>query len=1147
MATDRPIVLVLWSLFVILSLSYSLIQFISLLLSVYLNYLEDEVRWIHKESRLLKGISNDVDEVKILGAEIVSEAHQFWDSESNPSSITLQLNDVEADWVITTKNLANEAKSCCATFYQLRGERSYLVLNKLKPIFDLVHEIKRIKIAIHSHLQRKRIYSFDICESLTISRSKIRSLRARCKSIPLNQSRLTESFKEAAEDLIKRRMEGSIVGLEEEIGTIFSLVLVHAFLKDLSGLQLESVTERAWWTQAKEIIDETEQAILQFNGGTGSQLRWFPGFGKWIEMYNLKKKMKRISAAFVHLLDRKDSYGFKFISRSDASRSHRRPLHKADDTVISTNIRLELQSVRQTWEKVHSAVPSLCNELDSLYKIFKEAMAAEVDLYNSRYVVCSEQIKNMAQIAADSIKAQRETPPRGIDEDIEQIPLLEDIEQIKRAIVLFQRSIRLLRVEQSKEYSTSVVGLEEDIHEVVSKLIETNVNNENASTVSIVGMKGIGKTTLAKEIYYHRNIENHFAIRAWIELPREGISKAKVLLTRRGDLNETVISLRRMGDKLREISPCLLVVDKITSKEEFNLVRAAILPERADRITRILLTTRYKTVALHEERSSIFHQLRLRTKEESWELFKQMVTLQTDLQEPVVKLAEKVVGRCGGLPLAILSLGYLLSGKDVNEKELERALERINQGNNQTPWIENKEKNYGDLINEDSTGPSDCHLSYLRLFPRDFEIPARRLITLWVAEGLVSSGGDAAEKSLQELIDRNMIQVVERKPNGKPKTCRLPNSLRELFLRDNGQTTARSWSLSTTTSLDQRFGYHFDEDDKSLSQVHDFDTNYVNNVLRPRKHPLSILFFDIREGNKPGEDIGCFLHRKIAGRGFRKLKVLDLEGVFRPQLPNSIGDLIELRYLGLRWTHLQDIPSTIGKLLNLHTLDLKHTNLLTLPKTIWKLQKLQHLYLDKNHPKEFLHYAKPSSLLNLQTLRGVYLVEKSPLIDGLDKLTNLRNLKLKLQLTRAQQQNGWQGGIDKLKLLRSLKLRSIDSRNKPQNLYLGPLSTLEYVSGSFIGVRMVCSARGFPQLLVLKMWRLEALQEWEIQEQALQNLMELDIRHCQLLEVPTGLNHIKTLQKLKLKGMQEVFTATIAKNQGPIWDDISQSPIITIT
>ncbi|KAJ7963271.1 putative NB-ARC domain disease resistance protein [Quillaja saponaria] len=447
MATDRPIVLVLWSLFVILSLSYSLIQFISLLLSVYLNYLEDEVRWIHKESRLLKGISNDVDEVKRLGTEIVSEAHQFWDSESNPSSITLQLNDVEADWVITTKNLANEAKSCCANFYKLRGERSYLVLNKLKPIFDLVHEIKRIKIAIHSHLQRKRIYSFDICESLMISRSKIRSLRARYKSIPLNQPRLTESFKAAAENL-------------------------NGFLKDLSGLQLESVTEREWWTQAKEIIDETEQAIQQFNVGTGNQLRWFPGFANWIEMYILKKKMKRITAAFIHLLDRKDNYCFKFISRLDASRSHRRPLHNADDTVISTDIRLKLQSVPRTWEKVHNAVPSLCNELDSLYKIFKEAMAAEVDLYNSRNVVCSEQIKNMAQIAADSIKAQRETPPRGIDEDIEQNPLLEDIEQINRAIVLFQRSIRLLRVEQSKEYSTSVVGLEEDIHEVVSKLIE---------------------------------------------------------------------------------------------------------------------------------------------------------------------------------------------------------------------------------------------------------------------------------------------------------------------------------------------------------------------------------------------------------------------------------------------------------------------------------------------------------------------------------------------------------------------------------------------------------------------------------------------------------------------------------------------------
>ncbi|KAJ7963279.1 Disease resistance protein [Quillaja saponaria] len=887
-------------------------------------------------------------------------------------------------------------------------------------------------------------------------------------------------------------MEGSNVGLEEEIGTIFSLVLVHAFLKELRGVQLQSVTEKAWCIPAKEIIDETEQAIKNFNRRTGNRLKWFPGFGKWIEMHILKKKMKHISAAFFDLLNRMDNYGFKFISRSDASRSHRRPLqqqqqkqqlkqlrhqvqqhqqqplpiHNADDTVISTDIRLELQSVPQTWEKVHSAVPLLCNELDSLYKIFKEAGAAEADLYNSRNVVCLEHIKNIAQIAANSIKAQRETPLRSIDEDIEQNPLLEDIEQIKMATVLFQRSIRLLHVEQRKEYSISVVGLEEDINEVVSKLIETSVNNENASTVYIVGMKGIGKTTLAKEIYYHRNIENHFAIRAWIGVPREGINKAKVLLTRRGDLNETVISLRRMGDKLREISPCLLVVDKITIQD----------------------------CGLHEERSSILHQLRLRTKEESWELFKQMVTLQPELEEAVVILAEKVVGRCGGLPLAILSFGYLMLGKDLNEMELARALERTNQGNNQTPWIENKENNHGDLITEDNTGLSDCHLSYLRLFPRDFEIPTRRLITLWVAEGLVSSGGEAdrndtpdyaAEKSLQELIDRNMIQLVERKPNGKAKTCRLPNSLRELFLRDNGQTTARGWSLRTATSLDQRFGYHFDEDNKSLSQVHDFDTNYANNVLRPRKHPLFILFFDIEEGNRPGEDIGYFLRRKIAERNFRKLKVLDLDRVFKPQLPNSIGDLIELRYLGLRSTHLQDIPSTIGNLVNLQTLDLKHTNLLTLPKTIWKLQKLRHL----NKPQN-LYWVLCQRLSIYQVVH---------LFGKLENLSAFPESLSDLTLSACGL------GIDAIPVLENLpKLRS-----------------LCFYTGSFIEVRMVCPARGFPQLLVLKMWRLEALQEWEVEEQALQNLMELDIRHCKLLEVPTWLNHIKTLQKLKLKGLRE--------------------------
>ena len=80
-------------------------------------------------------------------------------------------------------------------------------------------------------------------------------------------------------------------------------------------------------------------------------------------------------------------------------------------------------------------------------------------------------------------------------------------------------------------------------------------------------------------------------------------------------------------------------------------------------------------------------------------------------------------------------------------------------------------------------------------------------------------------------------------------------------------------------------------------------------------YPLSIIFFDTRDGNKLGEVIVNFLQKGITSGHFLMLQFLDLEDVYMPRLPNSIGELIHLIYLGLRRTYLKAIPSWIGNLL----------------------------------------------------------------------------------------------------------------------------------------------------------------------------------------------------------------------------------------
>ncbi len=325
-------------------------------------------------------------------------------------------------------------------------------------------------------------------------------------------------------------------------------------------------------------------------------------------------------------------------------------------------------------------------------------------------------------------------------------------------------------------------------------------------------------------------------------------------------------------------------------------------------------------------------------------------------------------------------------------------------------------------------------------------------------------------------------------------------------------------------------------------------------------------------------------------------------------MPNNIRNLHDLWYLGLRWTYLESIPSSIGNLTNLQTLDMKHTYIREVPGSIWRLKELQHLYLNQNYRSKIVHHrsAKPlrnlpivmrqprsNSPKNLQTLWGVFIDEVSFLKDQLDKLTSLEKLGLAFQLTSSQEKTlECIVGLNKLK---SLELRSIDETGEPQNLKLKSLKNLPnlsnlylfgrlenpsiiskfpeklsyltlsasgltddpmptlgklpnlkslcFYSGSYKGREMVCWV-GFPQLLVLKLWKLESLEKLEVKDKAMQNLRELEIRCCNKLEVLTGLKYLKSLQELKLTNMPETFTAIIERKKWQIWNDIALSPMI---
>jgi len=162
--------------------------------------------------------------------------------------------------------------------------------------------------------------------------------------------------------------------------------------------------------------------------------------------------------------------------------------------------------------------------------------------------------------------------------------------------------------------------------------------------------------------------------------------------------------------------------------------------------------------------------------------------------DPKLKeIGKKLVATCGGLPLEILKMNKLLLRKNVAAEDSAKVLK-------QKPWSETL-----DTVNTNLPSYLRRCLFYFERFPADFEIPVRRLVALWVAEGLVPLGDDqewppelVVEMYLTELIDLDMVQIVKSKPNGKIKTCRFPNGLRQIFK----STESRIPEVGTSTHLE---------------------------------------------------------------------------------------------------------------------------------------------------------------------------------------------------------------------------------------------------------------------------------------------------------------------------------------------------------
>ncbi|WKA08219.1 hypothetical protein VitviT2T_025958 [Vitis vinifera] len=300
-----------------------------------------------------------------------------------------------------------------------------------------------------------------------------------------------------------------------------------------------------------------------------------------------------------------------------------------------------------------------------------------------------------------------------------------------------------------------------------------------------------------------------------------------------------------------------------------------------------------------------------------------------------------------------------------------------------------------------------------------------------------------------------------------------------------------------------------------------------------------------------------------------------------------VGNLIHLRYLGLRGTWLKKLPPSIQFLLNLQTLDLRSTLLNPIPIVIWKMQKLRHLYFNELEEMA-VNPPTDASLANLQTLHGICINQTSYVENGLSKLTNLRELGLHGDLLLHEEAIGkWifsserleclklhtrdvmgdfaKNAIPKLNFsshphliklhLKGFMAKLFDAEYFPQNLtelslkgsflmedpmvkleMLQSLRVLKLKHSAYLGKEMICSCGGFPQLHFLKLSFLNTVERWRIEDGAMGRLRQLEIIECKRLKiVPRGLQPVTTIHKLKLGYMPREFEMKVQERQGENW------------
>ncbi|MED6107543.1 hypothetical protein PIB30_015075 [Stylosanthes scabra] len=518
----------------------------------------------------------------------------------------------------------------------------------------------------------------------------------------------------------------------------------------------------------------------------------------------------------------------------------------------------------------------------------------------------------------------------------------------------------------------NIYGRKDD-QEALTKIINDNSESQ-LSVIPIVGMGGVGKTTLAKLVYNNRE---GFDYKVWVciseifdvvEITRKTIEEITKSTCTLGSLNLLQLKLKEILSEKK----FFIVLDDVWS-DDVDIWKKFITPFHCGaKGSTILLTTRIQEVAsIVQTFPSYF--LNELSEDYCWLLFADNACFpESNGNSTLEEIGRKIVKKCKGLPLAVETLGRLLRGKD-DVKEWNAVLtsdiwEFSMKNSKIVPALFISYHQLPDYLKR-------CFV-YCSLYPKDYCFNKDELILLWMAEDLLrpprrgESLEDVGYECFEELVSRLFFK------KDLYSCYKMHDLLHDLAVFLAGDFYCRleeHGEAKGVTTLTRHLSY------KSISENLDLiiQVKSLRTFLRCSVFDLISDIDDV---------IICILISKM-----KYLRVLSF--VWSPKLdvlPDSIGKLIHLHYLNLSGTNVKTLPESLCNLYNLQTLILFRCKRLTkFPRVMHNLVNLQHLDLRETSLNEM-----PGGLSKLKHLRILdYFIVGKHEDNGIRELGGLSNLR----------------------------------------------------------------------------------------------------------------------------------------------------------